>query len=378
MILRLLFLLGPLTLPLPAPAAETLLTLPTDGEPRTYVCPPCPHVTDLFDAQPHDGPGTCPVCGMKLVERPARTDASPAKLHMGPGAFTIKSGPGSRREVEVFYHRPRNLGEQSPVLIVLPGAGRNAWDYRDHWIDTAERFGVLVLSPHYSESRYPRFWNYNLAGMIGDVVIDSKARQMTGYRITTDRQQWLFDDMDRIFDEAVRAVGLKTARYDLFGHSAGGQFLHRFALFADDDSRADRILASNSGWYTVPEHEARFPYGLDDAPIEERQLASAFARRLVVFLGESDDANETRGDLVRSMETDRQGLHRLARGKHFHAQAAKTAASMSTAFNWTLFVVPDIGHDAKGMSEAAASYLYGEPKRKQKSSPAEAAGEEID
>lgn len=367
MILRLLFLLGLLILPLPAPAAETLLSLVTDSGPPVYVCPPCPHVIDLFDAPPHDGPGTCPVCGMKLVERPARTDASPAKLHMGPGAFTVKAGPGERREVEVYYYRPRNLDERSPVLIVLPGAGRNAWDYRDYWIDTAERFGVLVLSPHYSESRYPRFWNYNLAGMIADVVIDPKAKEMASYRITTDRQQWLFDDMDRIFDEAVRAAGLKTPRYDLFGHSAGGQFLHRFALFADDDTRADRILASNSGWYTVPDQDARFPYGLADAPIEERQLASAFARRLVVFLGGSDDANETRGDLVRSTETDRQGLHRLARGKYFHTQAAKAAANMKTPFNWTLLVVPGIGHDAKGMSEAAASYLYGEPKKRQKS-----------
>lgn len=378
MILRILFLLGILVLPRPVPAATTLLPVPSGSGPSVYVCPPCPHVANLLDAQPHDGPGTCPVCGMKLVERPVRMDASHTMLHAGPGTFTIKAGPGGTREVDVFYYRPRGLSERSPVLIVLPGAGRNAWDYRDHWVDAAERFGVMVLSPHYPESRYPRFWNYNLAGMITDVVIDQKARAMVDYRITTDRQQWLFDDMDRIFDEAVRATGLKTSRYDLFGHSAGGQFLHRFALFADEDTRADRILASNSGWYTVPDTDAHFPYGLVDAPIEGRQLASAFARRLVVFLGGSDDADETRGDLVHSPETDRQGLHRLTRGKHFHAQAAKVAASTRAVFNWTLIVVPGIGHDPKGMSEAAASYLYGEPKESSKSGPAEAPGEEID
>lgn len=352
-----------MVLPLSAPAAESLLPAPAGGGPTVYVCPPCPHVADLFEAQPHDDPGTCPVCGMKLVERPVKMEASPAMLPVGPGAFTMEAGPGGTREVEVYYYRPRRLDEDSPVLIVLPGAGRNAWDYRDHWIDAAECFGVLVLSPHYPESRYPRFWNYNLAGMIADVEIDTKARAMVGYRITSDRQQWLFDDIDRIFDQAVRATGLKTSRYDLFGHSAGGQFLHRFALFADDGARADRILASNSGWYTVPETAARFPYGLADAPIEERQLASAFARRLVVFLGGTDDANETRGDLVRSPDTDRQGLHRLARGKYFHAQAAKAAAGMKTAFNWTLHVVPGVGHDAKAMSEAAASYLYAETRQ---------------
>lgn len=361
MIGRTLFLLGALSLPLSSAAG--LLPVPTgNGSGSTmYVCPPCPHVADLLHAQQHEGPGTCPVCGMKLVEYPAPLDSSHSVLHAGSGAFLLPVGPDGAREVAVYYYRPRNLRENSPVLIVMPGAGRNAWDYRDHWIEAAERHDVLVLSPHYPESRYPRFWNYNLASMIADVAIDPEAKAMTGYRIVSDRQQWLFDDIDHIFDQAVRATGLKTPRYDLFGHSAGGQFLHRFAMFADEGSHADRILASNSGWYTVPDAKARFPYGLAEAPIQPPQLAKAFARHLVVFLGESDDADETRGDLVRSAETDQQGLHRLARGKYFHAHAAETATRMGVAFNWTMVVVPGIGHDARGMAGAAADYLYGNP-----------------
>ena len=358
MILRALLLLGLLVPLLPASAGETLLPVPAGSEQPVYVCPPCPHVEHLLQAQPHDGPGTCPVCGMKLVQRPTSVDASPALLRPGSGTFTVRTGPAGAREVDVYYYRPRALRQHAPVLIVLPGAGRNAWDYRDYWIDAAERSGVLVLSPGYPESRYPRFWNYNLAGMIDDVEIDQQAKALARYRIVADRQQWLFDDMDRIFEHAVRATGLKTPRYDLFGHSAGGQFLHRFALFAGADTRADRILASNSGWYTVPGDDARFPYGLVDAPIDDRQLASAFARRLVVFLGGADNADETRGDLVHSAETDRQGLHRLARGKHFHAQATRLAASRHVRFDWTLVVVPGIGHDPRAMSQAAADYLY--------------------
>lgn len=357
MIARTLCLLGALAFPLPS--AASLLLAPNGDGPSTHVCPPCPHVADLGHTQQHDGPGTCPICGMKLVERPSPLDAAHPVLRAGAGAFSMPVGLDGSREVAVYYYRPRNLHEHSPVLIVLPGAGRNAWDYRDHWVAVAERSGVLVLSPHYPESRYPRFWNYNLAGMIADVAIDPEAKAVAGYRIVTDRQRWLFDDIDRIFDRAMAATGLQTRRYDVFGHSAGGQFLHRLALFADEDSRVDRILASNSGWYTVPDADARFPYGLAEAPIQNPQLVRAFARRLVVFLGGSDDANEKRGDLVRSPETDRQGVHRLARGKHFHAHASRTAARMGVAFNWTLVVVPGVGHDARGMAEAAAKYLYG-------------------
>jgi poly(3-hydroxybutyrate) depolymerase len=303
----------------------------------------------------------CATVASLIVHGSVRADTGePPRLQVGAGTFTLRVGADESRDVEVYYYRPRDLTEQSPVLIVLPGAGRNAWDYRQHWIDASEQFGVLVLSLHYPESRYPRFWNYNLAGMIADVAIEPSGKAMN-YRIVTDRRQWLFDDIDRIFESAVRATGLKTKRYDLFGHSAGGQFLHRFALFADRDTKADRILAANSGWYTVPDSHERFPYGLAEAPMTDEQLSVAFARHLVVFLGGSDDENETRGDLVRNAQTDRQGTHRLARGKYFYARAGRMAARMNTRFNWTLVVEPGVGHDPKRMAGAAARYLYGQP-----------------
>lgn len=280
-------------------------------------------------------------------------------LATGAGSFRVGVGSDGEREIEVFHYRPRHMRANAPVLFVLPGAGRNADDYRNHWIEAAERHGVLVLAPQYPEDRYPRFWNYNLARMIDDVEIDMEARTIASYRIVADREHWLFGDIERVFDAAVGATGLETGHYDMFGHSAGGQFLHRYAMFADPEARVGRILAANSGWYTVPEHGIRFPYGLDDAPIDASQLSAAFSRQLVVFLGGADDASETRGELVRSADTDRQGLHRLARGQYFHAKARETAASMGAPFNWTAHVVPGVGHDPRQMSAAAAEYLYG-------------------
>ena len=48
----------------------------------------------------------------------------------------------------------------------------------------------------------------------------------------------------------------------MFGHSAGGQVLHRLAIFRPNN-KADRILASNSGWYTIPTITNIFPTGLE-------------------------------------------------------------------------------------------------------------------
>ncbi|MBF5045148.1 DJ-1/PfpI family protein [Aggregicoccus sp. 17bor-14] len=42
---------------------------------KHYVCPPCKHPCD---DKVHDTPGTCPDCGMKLVERPDAAEQTPA------------------------------------------------------------------------------------------------------------------------------------------------------------------------------------------------------------------------------------------------------------------------------------------------------------
>ena len=38
----------------------------------------------------------------------------------------------------------------------------------------------------------------------------------------------------------------------MFGHSAGGQFVHRFVQFKPN-SRVNYAISANAGWYTVPD-----------------------------------------------------------------------------------------------------------------------------
>lgn len=334
---------------------------------------------------------------------------NPVRIESGSGYFLIEGGKGREgRPIKVFYHRPANFTGTSPVLMVIPGAGRNGDDYRDAWIDAAEKYGVLVLSPSYSEKDYPAYWSYNLANMAASVDlairvrIDTSPAQWTlddaaasartdagmkrlghgnpllhqfalfqlagmvsgmdaeaaGLTVNRNRAAWIFSDFDRIFETASDALDLNTSRYDMFGHSAGGQILHRTALFYPD-SKAGRILAANSGWYTLPRFDHSFPYGLADTGLTEKELQAAFRSGLVVFLGEEDDADETRGSVRHTPEADAQGLHRLARGRYFFRQAEAAAAAMGAEFGWELEVVPGIGHDYRRMSAAAADYLYG-------------------
>lgn len=291
-------------------------------------------------------------------------------------------------------------------MIVIPGAGRNGNDYRDAWIKASEHYGVLILSPGYSEIHYPEYWSYNLGNMpdavtvnirmqvdtnpgkwqFGDEVersanlerlaqrsplmqqfallalsgmitdVDAKA---TGLTVNADRNAWIYSDFDRIFETARHALDLEAQTYDLFGHSAGGQILHRFVLF-HPDNLANRILAANAGWYTLPEFETAFPYGLKDTGMNENEIRDALQSDLIVFLGEKDDEHETRGSLRGTPEANEQGPGRLQRGKFFFVRAQAMAEQLDTELKWKLEIVPGVGHEYRRMATAGADYLYGE------------------
>jgi len=318
-----------------------------------YVCPPCEmHCDDLVFA----ADGVCPHCKMNLIQYVSPTSVNEVVLGSGSGNFLIGGGAGhADKTIQIFYHLPKAFNLSTKVLLVLPGAGRNGATYRDAWIAASEAHNVLVLSPSYSEKAYPQFWNYNLAGMLSDVQVNADGTDLKSFTINTAANTWLFHDFDRVFELVKSTLQLRTDTYDVFGHSAGGQLLHRMAIF-NPESKADRLLAANSGWYTVPTEEMAFPLGLLNSPIAIDQLK--FENKLVLFLGAEDNANETRGELQHTSALDKQGLHRLARGTYFFEQAQQRALEFGLPFNWTKEIVPGVGHDFKAMSKAAAAYLY--------------------
>lgn len=279
--------------------------------------------------------------------------ATPAAPAIAVGASSFEAALPGGQTIEVFTYRAADHGPDDPIIIVLPGGGRNGDDYRDSWINAAERFDLLVLAPSFDEARFPGPINYNLAGMIRD---GSNVATLRNADLTPSRT-WLFSDIESIFDEAVARTGSAQARYDLFGHSAGGQIVHRMILFAPE-TRVRTALAANSGWYTTLERDVPFPYGMKGISLPPGQLEKAFGRNLVVFLGELDNARETRGHLRDTPEANAQGEHRLARGRHFHAVAESERARLGLRSQWRLETVAGVGHDYRKMGEAAATYLY--------------------
>jgi hypothetical protein len=79
----------------------------------------------------------------------------------------------------------------------------------------------------------------------------------------------------------------------------------------------------------------------------------------MLLVGEKDDGDEAGGIQIHTPLIDNQGIGRLARGKYFFRIAEEQARKLKSPFRWTLKVVPDVGHDFRAMSRAAARALFG-------------------
>lgn len=292
-------------------------------------------------------------------------------IHKGSGSFQMKGGKQySTKTIEIFYHKPQGFNKNSSVIMVIPGAGRNADDYRDSWVKSSEKYNVLVLSPSYKENDYD-FAAYHLGGVVKDfkflkTLEQTKYNKRLVYKVADedisfnanyDSDTFIFKDLDRIFDTAITALGTQQHEYDIFGHSAGGQIAHRLAVF-HPNSKVNRILASNSGSYTVPSFEQKLPFGTQDALLSKKHFEKAFKGKLVLFIGEEDNENETGGKLLHSPSVNKQGLHRFSRAHYFYKHSKLMASTLGAEFNWKLKIIPNIGHNYRLMGQAAATYLY--------------------
>mgnify|MGYP000403214235 FL=1 len=338
---------------------------------EAYVCPPCDQSCDTLTFKTA---GNCPHCGMALVLKSELTVAKPLvlneiRLQPGSGVFEIEGGLGREdKTIKVFYHRPKSFSKDSKILLVIPGAGRNGDSYRDAWVEESEKYNVLILSPMYAEKDYP-FTDYHLGGLMRNTNLRSAIQYVENtnqvnldegkltFELNTEPQDWIFGDFDRIFDLVVAATQSKQIEYDIFGHSAGGQILHRFTIF-QPKSKARHILAGNSGFYTLPTTSASLPFGTQGIEITKADLEMAFSKRLVLFLGELDNAEEQGGTLLRSPSADKQGLHRLARGTYFYETSKNIAQGLGVPYEWKIEVVPQVGHNHRIMGDAAAKFLY--------------------
>ncbi len=264
------------------------------------------------------------------------------ELPQGSGRFLFKTR-NHTKVIRVWYFLPSTFRSTSPIVFVMHGVKRNADKYRDTWIPYAKQGQFLLLAPEFSKKEYDGRAGYNLGNMF------SQAGTQNDVRL------WGFTVIEDLFDFVQVVTGSKASTYNIYGHSAGGQFVHRFVMFVPS-VRVRTAIAANAGWYTMPTDEVAFPYGLKYSGTEVRNLAPSFRKRLIVLLGE-EDIDEKHKYLLRTPEAMVQGRHRLERGRRFYETAQRAASERNVEFQWELHSVPGVGHSNSRMAVRAAELL---------------------
>lgn len=248
------------------------------------------------------------------------------------------------RELVLHAYRAPGVTADSPVVFVLHGMNRNGDEYRDFWIEAADRHGLLILAPTFSTATHPGADPYNNGG-----VRDTKGA-------VTPSPSWSYHVPARVF-AALRAGGVTRRRQAfLFGHSAGSQFAHRMAALTDR-SPFCAIGCGNAGWYSLPTLDQPFPEGLGGLGLTEADLEAWLAYPLLILAGDADV--ETGGpSLPANAEALAQGAHRFARAHNVLGFARTEAARRGVPCHWRMEVVPGIGHDGNAMSKVCAAIWF--------------------
>jgi pimeloyl-ACP methyl ester carboxylesterase len=193
-----------------------------------------------------------------------------------------------------FAYIPSSGARQAPVFVTVHGLSRNAREHAELFAPYCEEQGVVLVAPLFTEE-YTR--DFQRLG-----------RQGRGARADL--------ILETILEEFSMTTGADTTKLHLFGFSGGAQFAHRFAMA--HPHRVARAVVTSAGWYTFPDGEVRYPYGVRasrDLPDVRFDAEEFLQVPITVIVGDQDVTSE---DLRNSDRVNRQqGANRLERARNW-------------------------------------------------------------
>ena len=122
------------------------------------------------------------------------------------------------------------------------------------------------------------------------------------------------------------------------------------------EARYARAVIGTPGWYTMPDLETAWPYGLKHTGTDRAALKKILERDVVLLLGAADN-DPKHDELRKTPQAMAQGQHRVARGQNFFKQAEARATELKAHFAWRMQMVPGAAHEPKKISPTAAMLI---------------------
>jgi len=255
--------------------------------------------------------------------------------------FDFKT-PGNP-SVRTFIFVPPKLSADTKLLVVMHGRSRNAEDYLNSWVEWATENNRVVICPQFDEQNWLISHQYNLGNVFTG---EDGAGEMNP------ESRWSFTIVEKLREAIRQNFGLADERFDMFGHSAGAQFIHRFLMFKPD-APVRTAIAANAGWFTLPDAGVDFPYGWRHPKLNfTKEDLNRYTRKRLILLRGTDDTG--RGESLRTTpEADWQGLTRFERAESMFDAVLK----FDPKSRWKLIDVPNAAHEQQKMALAAQAIL---------------------
>ena len=263
------------------------------------------------------------------------------RLVDAPGASSLPYVDPAFPDRPLVLHaaRPRQYDAATPVLFAHHGVRRNGRDYRDYWLDLVDEARVLAIAIEFPEASFPEYLWYHFANL------------HTKDGTPNPREAWTFGIDVRLFEQ-LHAQGVTSRQsYGLFGHSAGGQYVHRMLSFGFRDEVAVAVSA-NAGTYAMPDLATPWPFGLGETDVDTEGLRALLSFPITAMAG-TEDVLTTGRFFPKGPRSMRQGATRYERAQNYVQSGHAAAAALQTSCAWKVIDVPGVGHDGKGMSAAA-------------------------
>lgn len=303
--------------------------------------------------------------GTASTENPGANDLTVSKFVVNREGVSLEApycGNGPIGEDQTLSH----------LLVIVHGDSRNACEYASWGIRSARLAGrldeTLVVAPHF-------LVDDDLDSDSDDALYWTSSSWKAGAMSESDERPWevsSFTVVDEMIEHAA-AVLPHLEEVVVAGHSAGGQFVNRYAASTRMTANMRFVVANPSSYlYLDPrrwdgdefselsESERDdcswyddYKYGLNDLyeypeEVGEDGLRQQYnARRVIYLLGEHDD-DDSASLLDSTCAADWQGDDRFERGTRFFDYLG-TVYGSDVYQRHFLSVVPSVGHDASEM-----------------------------
>ena len=252
------------------------------------------------------------------------------------------------KTLRVYFKVPPKLTPASKLLFVFHGKNRNADEYCAMWESYPQASDTVVICPEFNERDWDGSSAYNLGNLFSSVSAEGRTGSLHP------ESQWSFTVVEHLYQWAKEAFAFSNKDFDAWGHSAGGQFVHRLALFKPNLPYR-YVIPANPGWWTVGDLETVFPYGVNHPmlAVENKDLLSFSLKNLVIMRGTKDNDPRASGLRRNDIVDAQQGDNRFERAGHFF----NTGGKIHEKSPWQLIDVPGVGHEGDKMAAAAMGFL---------------------